>query len=128
MDISTRTSEGIPSECPVCGKQMIVSVCAPIGDAVCPHCGSFLYPRLQRNGILTDDEKKLADLGILVDTNDQGEIMIAELHGPRFNDGIVHKLAACRDIPLIKLYNTGFTPQGIDRLRELLPQSTIETD
>ena len=107
---------------------MTVSICSPIGDAVCPHCGSLLYPRLQRNGILTDDEKKLSDLGILVETNDQGEIVLAELHGPRFSDKIILKLAACRDIPHIKLYNTGFTPQGIDRLRELLPQSTIEAD
>jgi hypothetical protein len=127
MDISTRTSEGIPSECPLCGKQVIVSVCDPIGDAVCPHCGSLLYPTLQR-GALTDDEKKLAHLGILIETNDQGEIISAELHGPTFNDRIVHKLAECRDIPLIKLYNTGFTPQGIERLRKLLPQSTIEAD
>ena len=128
MDISTRTSEGIPSECPVCGKEINVSVCEPIGDSVCPHCGSLLYPSQQRNGILTDDEKKLADLGIIVETNDQGEIVLAELHGPTFCDKIVHKLAACGEIPFIKLYNTGFTPQGIDRLRELLPQSTIEAD
>lgn len=126
MDISTRTSEGIPSDCPVCGKQMIVSACTPLGDATCPHCGFLIYPSLPRNRVDGDDEKRLADLGIIVETNDQGEISIAELHGPRFNDKIVQKLANCKDIPIIKLFNTGLTSQGIEKLRELLPQTSIQ--
>lgn len=126
MEISTRTSEGLPSECTICGKQMIVSACSPLGDAICPHCGSLIFPRLQRDRIDGDNEKRLADMGILVETNDQGEITVAELHGPKFNDRTVRNLANFKDIPVIKLFNTGFSPRGIERLRELLPQTSIE--
>ena len=105
---------------------MIVSACLPLADATCPHCGSLIYQQLQRNRFDGDDEKRLADLGVIVETNDQGEITVAELHGPRFNDTIIQKLANCKDVPTIKLFNTGFTRQGIERLRSLLPQSVIE--
>ena len=86
----------------------------------------MIYPRLQRDRIEGDDEKKLADLGVLVETNDQGEITIAELHGPRFDDNTIEKLAKCKDILIIKLCNTGLTKQGINKLRELLPQTVVE--
>ncbi len=105
---------------------MIVTLCNPLGDAVCPHCGSMLYPHLSQRSIDDDDEKRLADLGILVETDDRGEVVVAQLNGPRFNDATVSKLASLRDIPLIKLCDTGLTPQGIERLRAVLPSSTVE--
>ncbi len=83
----------MPSDCPVCGKRMIVSICSPLGDATCPHCGSLLYPRLRRDHIEGDDEKRLANIGILVETNNEGEVTTAELHGPRFNDQTIPTLA-----------------------------------
>jgi hypothetical protein len=128
MDKSTRTSEGLPFDCRVCGKQMIVTLCTPLGDAVCPHCGTILYPHLLQAPVDGDDEKRLSDLGILVETDDRGEVVVAQLNGPRFNDASVARLAGLRDIPLIKLYNTGLTPQGIERLRSVLPNTTVEED
>ena len=126
MEIATRTSEGSPSECALCGKQMIVAACFPIGDATCPHCGSLLYPQLKRDQPESDDEKKLADLGVLVETNDEGEITAAQLTGFRFDDKKIPELTSLQTIPTITLCNTGFTRAGIERLRQLLPNCTIE--
>jgi hypothetical protein len=126
METSTRTSEGFPFDCTVCGKQMIVSACTPLGDTVCPHCGALLYAHLKQIPIDSDDEKKLSDLGILIETDDYGEIISAQLNGPQYNDKTIEKLADLKDIPQIKLYNTALTRQGVDRLRKMLPQSSIE--
>lgn len=105
---------------------MIVSSCTPLGDTVCPHCGALLYGHLEQLPIDSDDEKKLADFGILVETDDNGEIISAQLNGIRYNDKTIEKLAGLKDIPQIKLYKTALTRQGVDRLRKLLPQSSIE--
>jgi|GEM_PF-3011428 hypothetical protein len=98
----------------------------PLGDTVCPHCGVLLYAHLKEIPVVGDDEKKLADLGILVETDDCGEIISAQLNGPRFNDKSIEKLAGLKDIPQIQLYNTALTRQGIDRLRKMLPNTNIE--
>jgi DNA-directed RNA polymerase subunit RPC12/RpoP len=43
MTISSRTPEGQPKPCPVCGKEPIVDPSTyPTRDAPCPHCGSLL--------------------------------------------------------------------------------------
>jgi len=81
---------------------------------------------LKEHPVDSDDEKKLADLGILVETDDYGEIISAQLNGPRYNDKTIEKLAGLKDIPLIKLYSTALTRQGVDRLRKMLPQARIE--
>lgn len=86
----------------------------------------LLYPQLNRGQIESDDESRLADIGILVETNDEGEITAAELHGPRFNDRMIEKLAQCRDIPVIRIYDTALTRQGIEKLRQLLPETIID--
>lgn len=126
MNVSTRTSEGCPCNCPVCGKQMVVIMCQPLGDATCPHCGALVYPRLQHGQLAGDDERRLADLGVLIETDDQGNITVAELHGPRFNDTAIPTLAMLKDVPRIKLNKTGFTEQGVERLRSQLPETDIE--
>jgi hypothetical protein len=81
---------------------------------------------LKQIAIDSDDEKKLADLGILVETDDHGQVISAQLNGPRYNDKTIGKLAGLRDIPQIKLYNTALTRQGVERLRKMLPGSNIE--
>ena len=43
MDISSRTPEGVPNRCPVCGKAVVVEPSYPAGDAPCPHCGHLLW-------------------------------------------------------------------------------------
>jgi hypothetical protein len=41
--ISSRTPEGIPNRCPVCGKQVVLEPSYPAGDAPCSHCGHLLW-------------------------------------------------------------------------------------
>lgn len=126
MEVSTRTSEGFPFDCIVCGKQMVVSACAPLGDTVCPHCGALVYSHLKQHSIVSDDEKMLADLGVLIETDDYGEVISAQLNGPRYSDSTIEMLASLKDIPRITLNNTAVTREGIERLRQLLPETSIE--
>jgi len=39
----TRTPEGQPILCPVCGKPVVIEPSQPAGDAPCPHCGCLLW-------------------------------------------------------------------------------------
>jgi acyl carrier protein len=43
MNVSSRTPEGLPHRCPVCGKYASVEPSFPAGDAVCPSCGHLLW-------------------------------------------------------------------------------------
>jgi DNA-directed RNA polymerase subunit RPC12/RpoP len=42
--ISSRTPEGRPNECPVCGHRLrLEPSTVPTADAPCPHCGSLVW-------------------------------------------------------------------------------------
>lgn len=41
--ISSRTPEGQPNRCPVCGGEVCIEPSAPHGDAPCPKCGVLLW-------------------------------------------------------------------------------------
>lgn len=43
MTISSRTPEGSPYRCPVCGHTFCLEPSTPPGDAPCPHCGSLAW-------------------------------------------------------------------------------------
>ncbi len=43
MNASTRTPEGRPHRCPVCGQGVVIEPSCPAGDAPCPHCGCLLW-------------------------------------------------------------------------------------
>lgn len=43
MTISSRTPEGMPSECPLCGARTNIEYSEPAGDAPCPNCGHLLW-------------------------------------------------------------------------------------
>jgi hypothetical protein len=43
MEPSTRTPEGEPNRCPICGNELIIEPSRPPGDAPCPHCGHLLW-------------------------------------------------------------------------------------
>jgi hypothetical protein len=43
MRISSRTPEGRPNHCAVCGKRIVIEPSHPFGDAPCPHCGCLLW-------------------------------------------------------------------------------------
>ena len=48
MSISSRTPEGTPGRCPLCGAELAVEYAAPAGDAVCPQCGCLVWEVEQR--------------------------------------------------------------------------------
>lgn len=41
--ISSRTPEGRPNRCPVCGCELCIEPSQPAGDAPCPQCGVLLW-------------------------------------------------------------------------------------
>lgn len=44
MVTSSRTPEGQPDRCPVCGHQAALLPSEPIADAPCPNCGTLIWP------------------------------------------------------------------------------------
>ena len=42
MTVSSRTPEGFPSHCPLCGVLTDIEYSDPLGDAACPNCGHLL--------------------------------------------------------------------------------------
>ena len=49
MIISTRTPEGEPLKCGVCGHEHLVLLSSPPGDSVCPTCGSHAWLSSHKN-------------------------------------------------------------------------------
>ncbi len=53
MSASSRTPEGQPHHCPVCGRFVVVEVSSPFGDSVSPSCGQLLWLFSDRLAALT---------------------------------------------------------------------------
>jgi hypothetical protein len=43
MTISSRTPDGQPNRCPICGKAVTMQQSLSFRDAPCPHCGCLLH-------------------------------------------------------------------------------------
>lgn len=43
MVISSRTPEGRPNRCPICGGDVRIEPSVLFGDVPCPHCGHLLW-------------------------------------------------------------------------------------
>jgi acyl carrier protein len=43
MTVSSRTPEGLPHRCPICGKEAALEPSFPGGDSTCPSCGHLLW-------------------------------------------------------------------------------------
>jgi hypothetical protein len=57
MPISSRTPEGDPNYCPVCGKVIRIQPSeTPTRDAPCPHCGQLLWfaPTDEEHSVILD--------------------------------------------------------------------------
>jgi acyl carrier protein len=75
MNVSSRTPEGFPVRCAVCGQESRVLPSWPWGDAVCPRCGQLVWApaavaileRLSREFTVKRDQLRLdttlAELG-----------------------------------------------------------------
>ena len=43
MDTPSRTPEGVPGRCPICGAKVRLEPSAPLSDAPCPNCGHLIW-------------------------------------------------------------------------------------
>lgn len=59
MKPSSRTPEGLPNRCPVCGNEIRIEPSRPPGDAPCAFCGHLLwFPGFAvRRVLLADDDR-----------------------------------------------------------------------
>src|SRR5688572_25145055 len=44
MNVSSRTPEGDPHRCAICGRVVVMETEEPLGDSVCPRCGALFLP------------------------------------------------------------------------------------
>ena len=61
MTISSRTPEGQPNLCPVCGDYVVIEPSAGTHDAPCPTCGQLLWWFKQRGGDLVSSDRISAE-------------------------------------------------------------------
>ena len=54
MTISSRTPEGEPHRCAICGELAITETSQPLGDSVCPRCGALLIKLGEELGLPAD--------------------------------------------------------------------------
>ena len=60
--ISSRTPEGTPNRCPICGAAICVEPVQPPGDAPCPNCGTLLWFSKLPDGLLFFDDEEVRPL------------------------------------------------------------------
>ena len=60
--ISSRTPEGVPNRCPVCGAEICLEPSQPSGDAPCPNCGTLLWFIATPDGRLCYESAAVASL------------------------------------------------------------------
>jgi acyl carrier protein len=89
MTISSRTPEGLPNRCPVCGNAVCIEPSAPLGDAPCPACGTLLW------FLQTDAGLRLVDpeVSAFVDrVADRLGISSQEVRGRRLDELVLNSL------------------------------------
>ncbi len=97
MVISSRTPEGTPNHCPVCGNDLRLEPSRPTLDAPCPHCGHLLWFTSDRPAamgrqsadILKRYAESILELGI-------------ERFGPTPDPNIRHVLESIKDPERLK--------------------------
>src|SRR5262245_51683703 len=127
MEISSRTTEGLPNRCPVCGKQVWIVPSVPPGDATCPHCGSAIWFS-DATAAVPDVLRQLQKRGAIVQTDDEGQIYSIRLVGRSYTDAAVEQLGKLTGIRTLDVSGTRISPSGIARLQSLLPETKITSD
>lgn len=78
MTISSRTPEGEPRRCAICGEMAVTEPSQPLGDSVCPRCGALLIVVCDQLGVdkekITPATSFVNDLG--VDSLDTVELVM----------------------------------------------------
>ncbi len=106
MPISTRTPEGEPLQCPICGTVAALEIADPTGDALCPACGHLLWmfrdsvsrvcgvplEEIALSASLRDDldMDSLAVVELVMELEDRGGMIVP--------DGDYEKLRTVRDV------------------------------
>jgi acyl carrier protein len=62
MTISSRTPEGSPNHCPLCGAYVRIEPSPTTGDAPCPACGNLLWFRKVPSGVWWYDPADVSPL------------------------------------------------------------------
>jgi len=127
MEISSRTTEGLPNQCPTCGKQVWIVPSVPPGDATCPHCGSTVWFS-NAPGTVPDVLRQLQERGAIVETDDEDQIHSIRLVGRIYTDAAVELLGKLTGVRTLDVSRTGITPAGIARLQSLLPDTKIAAE
>jgi acyl carrier protein len=60
--ISSRTPDGVPNHCPICGAFICIEPSHPQGDAPCPNCGTLLWFFNTSAGMRFHESKAVAPL------------------------------------------------------------------
>ncbi len=120
--MTTSTTDGSPSRCTVCGKRMWITPAEPFADATCPHCGALVW---FDTTLAADIIKALADRGVEVDLDAEGEVTRVYLTGMIYDDSTVPQLARMQGLELLDVRETRITATGVNKLRELMPDVSI---
>ena len=73
MSPASRTPEGTPIDCPICGRPAVVTPSIPPGDCVCPHCGTLLWVPTGTSYVKTAVRSFLGELETLIQSDDSLE-------------------------------------------------------
>ena len=91
MVISSRTPEGRPNRCPVCGGEVRIEPSVLFGDAPCPRCGHLLWftnvpePRLLEHEKARGLRRRLCEilgeiLGVSAEAIERDPSIVADLN------------------------------------------------
>ena len=69
MNVASRTPDGQPSRCPLCGASITIEFSEPPGDAACPKCGSLVWKSME----LLDGLRRIVADSIHVSANDRSD-------------------------------------------------------
>ena len=73
-----------------------------------------------------DDVGRLAELGAVIESDDQGEVIRIRFSGARYDDRTVRMLALIKGVAYIDVRETSISAEGVEKLRKWLPNTTIE--
>jgi len=122
---ASNTTEGWPSDCPICGKKVWSTPSQPTGDATCPDCGNLLWFEASAFGV-DDPMKRLAELGAEVEVDAEGQVQAIRFSGKVYDDSTIGRLGELVGIPRIDIRDTAISYAGAIRLRRLLPGAIVE--
>ena len=77
MSVSSRTPEGFPSHCPLCGAETKLEYSDPAEDAPCPNCGYLLWKSGQ---VLRFTIKRLTETRIVPSEGITADSLFEHLH------------------------------------------------